>query len=262
MSKQVTKQTTKKTKPSSAKTKAAGALPAKITKPKPATKQPPSLPVYHAAPLIECEADVVLATEALLRLDPEPIGRMLALAGPVPLRRREPGFAGLVSIIVAQQVSVASANAIEARLQAGLVPFAPETVLAASDEALRLCGLSSPKMRSLRALSEALVAGVLNLSELGAMSPEAAHTELVIVKGIGPWTADIFLMFCLGHSDAFAQGDLALQEAAKLAFELESRPDAAALHGLAEKWRPFRGVAARLLWAYYKARKDRAGIGV
>ncbi len=258
MSKQDTTQTAKKAKPATAKTEAAATVPAKITKLKPTTGQSASVPVYHAAPLIETEADVVLATGALLKLDPGPIGRMLALAGPIPLRRREPGFAGLVSIIVAQQVSVASANAIEMRLHAGLVPFAPETVLTTSDHSLRLCGLSSPKMRSLRALSQALVAGVLDLAALGAMSPKDAHSELVKVKGIGPWTADIFLMFCLGHSDAFAQGDLALQEAAKLAFELESRPDAAELHALAEKWRPYRGVAARLLWAYYKIRKDRA----
>ena len=244
----MSKQTIKKSTPKSARL--------------PSAKQLPAVPIYHAAPLIESEADVTFATEALLRLDPVAIGAMLALAGPIPLRRREPGFAGLVSIIVSQQVSVASAKAIEARLHAGLVPLAPETVLAASDEVLRACGLSSPKMRSLRALSGALVAGALNFTALGTMSPEAAHAELVKVKGIGPWTADIFLMFCLGHSDAFAQGDLALQEAAKLAFELESRPDAAALHRLAEKWRPYRGVAARLLWAYYKARKDRAGIGV
>lgn len=243
-------------------------LPAKSKLKKPVQKAKPRVKaeaaplVYHAVPLIESEADVLVATQALLALDGARIGLMLEAAGPIPLRRRAPGFEGLVSIIVSQQVSVASARAIEARLQAGLVPFAPETVLAASDEELRACGLSAPKMRSLRALSEALVSGALDFAALGAMSPEAAHQALVRVKGIGPWTADIFLMFCLGHSDAFAEGDLALQEAAKLAFGLETRPDEKALKALAEVWRPYRGVAARLLWAYYKVRKERAGIGI
>ncbi len=225
-------------------------------------KVPTAPPQYHDAPLLETEADMLAATQALRALDPEPIGRMLDVAGPIPLRRRTPGFAGLVAIIVSQQVSVASANAIEARLHAGLVPFLPETVLTSSDDELRSCGLSGPKMRSLRALSDSLVSGQLDLAALATMTPEDAHGQLVKVKGIGPWSADIFLMFCLGHPDAFAQGDLALQEAARLAFDLDTRPDAAALHSIAEKWRPYRGVAARLLWAYYKVRKERAGLGV
>src|SRR5208337_1998757 len=100
----------------------------------------------------------------------------------------------------------------------------------------------------------------LDLAGLAALEAEVAHDALVAVKGIGPWTADIFLLFCLGHPDAFPAGDLALQEAAKLALALEARPNAAELEEIAERWRPWRGVAARLLWAYYRAVKTRSGM--
>jgi DNA-3-methyladenine glycosylase II len=211
--------------------------------------------------LIDGEAALEAAVEMLLTRDPDAIAPMLAVTGAPPLRRREPGFAGLVSIIISQQVSVASANAIGARLCKTLVPLEPKIVASASDELLRSCGLSGAKIRTLRALSAAILEGRLALDALAAMPPEEAHRALVAVKGIGPWTADIFLMFCLGHSDVWPAGDLALQEAARLALKLEARPDARRLTALGERWRPHRGVAARLLWAYYRAVKGREGIG-
>ena len=149
-------------------------------------------------------------------------------------------------------MSTASAEAIFARLEAGLVPLNAERLIAVDDDALRACGLSAPKMRALRALAQAIAEDGLELSGLGALSAEEAHRALVAVKGIGPWTADIFLLFCLGHPDAFPAGDLALQEAAKLALGLATRPDARKLEAIAERWRPLRGVAARMLWAYYR----------
>ena len=179
-----------------------------------------------------------------------------------PLRRREGGFAALCGIIVAQQVSVASATAIWARFEAQISPLTPQTLLAATDEDLRLSGLSRPKQQTLRALAQALVEGTLELEKLPDVTPEEVHAALTAVSGIGPWTADIYLMACIGHADAFAAGDLALQEAARHAFRLETRPNAAELVELAEAWRPWRGIAARVLWSYYRAVKAREGVTV
>ena len=194
--------------------------------------------------------------------DGEFAARMIAIAGRPPLRRQEPGFAGMVSIIVSQQVSVASAEAIFRRVLANLSPLSAGAMLDADDTALRACGLSGPKMRALRALAVAVEHGGLDLAALGSLDAEAAHQALIAVKGVGPWTADIFLLFCLGHPDAFPSGDLALQEAARLALGLKTRPDARKLEKIAERWRPVRGVAARLLWAYYRVAKQRAGIAL
>ena len=127
------------------------------------------------------------------------------------------------------------------------------------DATLQGCGLSRPKIRTLRAIAETVDAGQLDFDRLGTGSVEEAFQSLVAVKGIGPWTADLYLLFCLGHADAFPAGDLALQEAARMGFDLPERPSAQTLTGLAEAWRPWRGVAAKLLWAYYGAMKRRIG---
>ena len=214
---------------------------------------------YEPGRLIVCEDSLSEAAAALRALDPETIGRLVEIGGAPPLRRREPGFAGLAAIIVSQQVSVASARAIFGRLEGRLQPLSADMVLTAGEEVLRGCGLSGPKIRAVTAAATAISDG-LDLSRLAELPAPEAHRALVAVKGIGPWTADIFLLFCLGHPDAFPAGDLALQEAAKLALDLASRPDARALEALAERWRPWRGVAARMLWAYYGAVKSRAGV--
>jgi DNA-3-methyladenine glycosylase II len=112
----------------------------------------------------------------------------------------------------------------------------------------------------LTAAAEAVAQRGLDLAALAHMEAPEAHRALVAVKGVGPWTADIFLLFCLGHPDAFPAGDLALQEAARLALNLKKRPDVRKLEKIAERWRPFRGVAARMLWAYYRVAKRRAGV--
>ena len=139
---------------------------------------------------------------------------------------------------MAQQVSTASAAAIFGRLQARIVPLEAAEIAKATEEDLRACGLSNAKIRALRALAQAIVEGGLDLKGLGDLDAEEAHKALVAVKGIGPWTADIFLLFCLGHPDAFPAGDVALQEAAKVALNLKRRPDAARLERIAERWRP------------------------
>ena len=208
--------------------------------------------------LIDSPQALARALEALLARDRVLRGLVETGAAP-PLRKREPGFAGLVSIVVSQQVSTASAAAILARVLAVFVPLDPARILAAPDEDFRHAGLSRPKIRTIRAVAAAVEAGTLPFDELGTLPAEEARARLTAVSGIGPWTADIYLKFCLGHADAFASGDLALQEAARLAYGLERRPDAAGLAALAEAWRPWRAVAAGVLWAYYRQVKSREG---
>jgi len=198
--------------------------------------------------------DIAAGVAALCAGDAR-LARLHALCGMPPLRRSQGGLEGLAWIIVSQQVSVASANAIWARTRNVFTPFTAARLAAAPDEDYRAGGLSGPKIRALRALAQAVERG-LDLDGLGALDADAAHRMLTGVKGIGPWTADVYLMFCLGHADAFAAGDLALQEGARMAFDLAERPNAAALAAIAESWRPWRGVAARLLWAYYAHRKS------
>ena len=179
----------------------------------------------------------------------------LALTGPLPLRRKPDGFAELLSAIVSQQVSVASAAAIWGRMQdAGLTT--PQAIVAATDDDLRGAGLSRQKMRYARALSEE---GIDFKSLRDAPDAEIMKT-LTKVSGIGIWTAEIYAMFSLGRADVFAPGDLALQEAARILFDLPERPKERALRQMAEDWSPWRSVAARALWAYYRVAKDREGI--
>jgi DNA-3-methyladenine glycosylase II len=177
-------------------------------------------------------------------------------AGHPPLCRRPAGFEGLARIIVGQQVSVASAAAIWARTAEVCRPFEPGVLLALDNGQLKAAGLSGPKIRSLRAIAEACSNG-LDLASLDHVSDEQVHAALTKVVGIGPWTADVYIMFCLGRADGWAPGDLALQIAAQQAMGLAERPNANALKEIGERWRPWRGVAARLLWAYYAALKQK-----
>ncbi|QBF31647.1 DNA-3-methyladenine glycosylase [Thalassococcus sp. S3] len=179
----------------------------------------------------------------------------LAQTGPLPLRLRPDGFAQLLSAIVSQQVSVASANAIWNRMRAARLT-GPRKILWASDDDLRAVGLSRQKIRYARALADARI----DYSALRDMPTEEVIAALVDVPGIGIWTAEIYAMFSLGRADVFAPGDLALQEAARILFDLPDRPKERALRELAEAWSPWRSVAARLLWAYYRVAKDREGI--
>ncbi len=218
---------------------------------------------YGVGPPIDSEAALDAGLAQLRLLDPEIVSHMLEVVGRPPLRRREAGYEGLAAIVVSQQVSTASASAIFGRLRAVVTPFDPPAMLAASDAALRGCGLSIQKIRALRSIGEAVLSGALPLSALARMPADEAVRVLVAVKGIGPWTADIFLLFCLGHADAWPAGDLALQEAARIALQLESRLSTAQLHEIGERWRPHRGVAARLLWSYYRAAKgNREGMSL
>ncbi len=220
-------------------------------------------PRYAVGPPIDGEAALEAALAKLRERDPELVAHLVEIAGPPPLRLRPAGFEGLAAIIVSQQVSTASAAAILGRLRAALIPFEPGTLLAMTEDGLRGCGLSIQKIRALRSVAEAVLGGALPLGELSGMSAEEAVRLLVAVKGIGPWTADIFLLFCLGHADAWPAGDIALQEAARIALKLDRRPDPTALHDIGERWRPYRGIAARLLWSYYRVAKgNREGMSL
>ena len=206
---------------------------------------------------IHTEADLDAALAALNKVDPRFVA-LLAKAGRPPLRRRADGFAGLAAIIVAQQLSTASANAIWGRLAAAFDPLDPAAILRARPARLRGLGLSAAKVRTLKAIARAVVGEELALAALEELSADQAHAALTAVHGIGPWTADIYLLTALGHADAWPAGDLALQEAARLAFALPARPTAKEMHQLAEPWRPWRAVAARILWSYYRAMADAA----
>jgi DNA-3-methyladenine glycosylase II len=179
----------------------------------------------------------------------------LPLVGDLPLRREADGFAALLRAIVGQQVSVASARAIWARLEgAGLTDAA--VMAAAPDEALRAAGLSRQKARYGRALAEAGI----DFNALRGVPDLDVVRQLVAIPGIGVWTAEIYAMFALGRADVFAPGDLALQEAARMLFQLKARPTDKGLRAMAEAWSPWRSVAARILWAYYRVAKDREGV--
>jgi len=204
--------------------------------------------------IIETAADLAEGMEWLAAREPR-FKDLPTLTGPLPLRRRTPGFAALLDIIMAQQVSVASANAIWARLEgAGLT--APQPILAAGEEGLRACGLSRQKIRYALAL-----AGAGTDFDALARHPDAAViARLDDLPGVGRWTAEIYAMFALGRADVFAPGDLALQEAARVLFGLPERPSERTLRQMAEDWSPWRAVAARALWAYYRVIKSREGI--
>ena len=213
---------------------------------------------YDMLTHIRTETDLDLALAALGQADSR-FFALMATAGRPPLRRRPDGFAGLAATVVAQQLSTASANAIWARLAAAFDPLAPAAIMRARPARLARLGLSSPKIRTLKEIARAVTRRELALATLGELAAEDAHAALTAVHGIGPWTADSYLLFCLGQADAWPAGDLALQEAARLAFALPARPGAKQMLALAEPWRPWRSVAARVLWSYYRVVKGRKG---
>jgi DNA-3-methyladenine glycosylase II len=208
---------------------------------------------------IHSESDLDVAIAALLAADPRWAG-VVERAGRPPLRRRDGGYAGLAQIIVSQQVSVASAAAIHGRLVAIADPFDHLSVLHARKDKLLRVGLSNAKVKTLKAIAKVIESGAIDLHSLADLPADDAHAALVALHGIGPWTADIYLLSCIGHADAWPAGDLALQEAARLAFNLRTRPTTKQMVPLAEAWRPYRAVAARLLWSYYRAVKNREGL--
>ena len=210
---------------------------------------------------LHTEADLQAGLAQLIAADPR-LQPVADKAGVFSLRRREAGFAGLCAIVCGQQLSTAAAATIRNRLFAAFDPFHHEAVRRARSDKLKRLGLSAPKIKSIREIGKAVAKGRIDLTAVGNMDADIAHTTLTALHGVGPWTADIYLLFCLGHADAFPAGDLAVQEAARIAFGLRKRPDPVRLTKMAQAWRPWRGVAAHLLWAYYHAVKRREGIAL
>ncbi|RFC67939.1 MULTISPECIES: DNA-3-methyladenine glycosylase family protein [Mesorhizobium] len=202
--------------------------------------------------------DIAEGLEALCKADARLLGVREA-AGSIPLRLHPPGFASLAAVVVSQQVSTASAAAIHARFSALFHPLTPQALLSADDEAFRQAGLSRPKQKALIAIARAIEDG-LNLESVVDLDGEAAMAALTSVSGIGPWTAEVYLLTAAGHPDVFPSKDVALQAAVHHALNLESRPGDKALAAMAESWSPWRAVAARLFWAYYRSIKGRDGL--
>ena len=208
---------------------------------------------------LDSQADLDDAIHVLVKQDPR-LKPILELTGMPALRRREPGFVGLAHIICGQQLSTASAAAIWGRLSAAFNPFDAEAVRRARTDRLGRLGLSAAKIKTLKALARDIQAERVNLDVLANEEADAAHNTLTALHGIGPWTADVYLLFCLGHGDAWPAGDLAVQEAVKIGLGLTARPTAKQMAPLAEPWRPLRGAAAHLWWSYYRVLRKREGV--
>lgn len=211
--------------------------------------------------IIRDAGDIADGLRALLDSDPR-LRPIAAQSGSLPLRLAEPGFAGLAHVIVSQAVSRASANAIWSRMCAAEGPPSAEAYAALTPDAWRGFGLSRGKAETLHRVALAVVAGEMDFADLGTASPEEGLSRLTAFKGIGPWTAEVYLMFCCGHADLFPAGDVALQAAVGMAFEMDARPSARQVAALATAWTPWRSVAARLFWAFYAVRTARDALPV
>ena len=202
------------------------------------------------------EASLARGVRALSKVD-EDLARVARAYGTPPMWEREPGFPALVLTILEQQVSLASARVAFERLLARAPRLTPRTFLALDDAALRAAGFSRQKALYCRLAARSIIEGHLDLDALERLEDDAARATLVALKGVGPWTAEIYLLRCLGRPDAWPSGDLALQLAAREVKRLDARPTPAELDALAERWRPLRAVAARILWSHYLNRAGR-----
>jgi len=214
---------------------------------------------------IDNESDIVAGVARLAMLDRRMapvIATIAATIGPVPLRRCEPGYNALASIVVSQMVSRASADAIWQRLEHETGGVTARAILALDSERMRAVGLSGGKQRTLKTLADAVKTGKIDLIGLADCPADEAIARLTALKGIGPWTAEVYLLFAAGHPDIFPAGDVALQAAAAHMFAMDKRPDTKSLRQMAQVWSPVRGIAARVLWAYYSAIMQREVVPV
>lgn len=198
----------------------------------------------------DLEQALIALAERDTRLKP-----LLALTGMPDLRQRAPGFPGLAAAICGQQLSTKAAAAIWARVSTAFDPMHPDAIRRARADRLGRLGLSAAKIKTLKLIAGEIAKGRLDLEALGETPADDAHDALTALHGIGPWTADIYLLFCLGHGDAWPAGDLAIQEAIKIAFGLPLRPTVKQMAAIGDAWRPWRGAAAHLFWAYYRVAK-------
>ncbi|APG85612.1 DNA-3-methyladenine glycosylase family protein [Sinorhizobium americanum] len=211
--------------------------------------------------IIRTSDDIEAGLAGLVMLDAR-LEHVLDKAGPVPLRRTDPGYRGLANIIVSQMVSKASAAAIWNRMEASLGEISADAVLSLDDDACRQFGLSRAKADTLRRVAAAAVSGEIDLDGICDSEAAAAIHELTAIKGVGRWTAEVYLLFCAGHPDVFPSGDVALQNAVGHALGFELRPTASEIDSLAASWSPWRSVAARLFWAYYAREMRRDALPV
>ena len=212
-------------------------------------------------PHMASEIDLEVGLLALRDIDPA-IAPIIDGLGIVPLRNRSPGFEGLAEIVVSQHVSKASAAAVFGRLLDVVAPFEPWAILDTGEQPLIDVGLSRAKQKTLTALAAAVMCGGLDLEGVCTLPVAEAQATLVALPGIGPWTAEVFLMFCAGHPDIFPAGDVALQHVAGQIVGHDKRPDEKACRIIAERWQPLRSVAARVLYARYAQIKGREVIPV
>ena len=212
-----------------------------------------------SSPRLDSVAAIATHIDALVDIDPR-LGPVRDFAGKVPPRVNKRGFAGMAKVICGQQVSVASANAIWGRFE--LLPGAldPNTYLSLTEEQVRATGFSGGKFRTVRAIAEAVAGGTLDFDHIETLPAEEAVQYLVAHKGIGPWTAEVYLMFCAGHPDVFPAGDLALLKAVQHGLGLDARPAIKDMIGIAAGWTPHRSAAALLFWRYFAVMRDREGI--
>jgi len=193
---------------------------------------------------------LITAADTLAAQDPD-LAAIIRRFGYPPLWPREPGFPTLLKLILEQQVSLASAQAAFDRLLAVVGKLTPASLLALDDVTLRGVGFSRQKARYGRLLAEAVQAGSLEIDSLPGLDDENVRVELQKITGIGPWTAEVYLLMVLLRPDVWPRGDIALATAAQQVKGLPARPSQNELHDLAEQWRPWRAVAARLLWHHY-----------
>jgi DNA-3-methyladenine glycosylase II len=205
---------------------------------------------------IDSLADIEEAVAALIAKEP----RFGAIAGKglPPLRRVPEGFTTLIEIIVEQMLSLKASQAIMKRLRSAFEPFDAAVIHRCPAERLQKLGLSQAKAGAIQAIAQAVVDGMIDFKELEQLGDEEARMRLMALPGIGAWSADIYLLTALGRRDVWPNGDVALQSAAQLLFSLDSRPDQRSMEQLAEPWRPWRAVAARLLWSHYRRVKAMA----
>lgn len=205
-------------------------------------------------PHLNTQADLDAALQSLIAQDPR-LAPVLAATGMPALRRRAPGFAGLAGTICGQQLSTFAAAAIWARIVAAFGEPTHHHFRTARADRLRRLGLSAAKIKTLKFLAREIDREHINLAALADTPADEAHALLTALHGVGPWTADIYLLFCLGNGDAWPAGDLALQEAVRIALKLKARPGVKQMADIADSWRPYRGAAAHLFWAYYRVAK-------
>jgi DNA-3-methyladenine glycosylase II len=203
---------------------------------------------------LNTQADLDRAIRSLVRRDPR-LRPVLTTAGMPPLRRRDAGLSGLAQIIIGQQLSTASAAAIWGRVHAAFDLSGHDALSRATIDELRHVGLSAAKTTTLKSIADEIRSGQLDLDALGDMDADTAHARLTALHGVGPWTADVYLLFCLGDADAWPAADIGIQEGIRGGLKLKARPTTKATIKLADPWRPLRGAAAHLWWAYYRAMK-------